>query len=310
MRGLGSLLDSAVPLLGLGVPLLALVALLRRSRPALLAVLLPALVWAGLYGRAWLPPAAGAAGASVRVVSQNLRVGNPDPAASVGALAGDGPDLIGLQEVADGDRVASVLTDRYPHRAVVSTVALWSRWPIREAHGVDTGLGWERALRAVVAAPPGRPDRVRRPPRLRARRAHRHPGPDRRRAGRRRARRPRRAAGGARRPEHRHHRPGLRPADPAAARRAGRGRAGIRLHLAGGAAGDPPGPRPLPGTHPHHGRGAAHPRQRPPGGDRRLPVVSAQCRPFSAGVTVSRCRLGSPLENGQSRSAYATRSAS
>ncbi|MEU4439978.1 MULTISPECIES: endonuclease/exonuclease/phosphatase family protein [Micromonospora] len=155
VHGLGSLLDSAVPLLGLGVPVLALVALLRRSRPALLAVLLPALVWAGLYGRAWLPPAAGAAGASVRVASQNLRVGNPDPAATVGALAGDGPDLIGLQEVADGDRVAPVLAGRYPHRAVVSTVALWSRWPIREAHGVDTGLGWDRALRAVVAAPRG-----------------------------------------------------------------------------------------------------------------------------------------------------------
>lgn len=155
VHGLGSLLDSAVPLLGLGVPVLALVALLRRSRPALLAVLLPALVWAGLYGRAWLPPAAGAAGASVRVASQNLRVGNPDPAATVGALAGDGPDLIGLQEVADGDRVAPVLAGRYPHRAVVSTVALWSRWPIREAHGIDTGLGWDRALRAVVAAPRG-----------------------------------------------------------------------------------------------------------------------------------------------------------
>ena len=110
---------------------------------------------AGLRHTAALLVAVGAAGASVRVASQNLRVGNPDPAATVGALAGDGPDLIGLQEVADGDRVAPVLAGRYPHRAVVSTVALWSRWPIREAHGIDTGLGWDRALRAVVAAPRG-----------------------------------------------------------------------------------------------------------------------------------------------------------
>ncbi|MFI5837763.1 endonuclease/exonuclease/phosphatase family protein [Micromonospora sp. NPDC051300] len=155
VRGLGSLLDSVTPLLGLGVPLLGLAALLRRSRRALLAVLLPALVWAGLYGRAWLPPAAGADGTSVRVASQNLRAGNPDPAATVDALAGDAPDLIGLQEVDDDRRVAPVLADRYPHRTSVSTVALWSRWPIREAHGVDTGLGWDRALRAVVAAPQG-----------------------------------------------------------------------------------------------------------------------------------------------------------
>ncbi|MFG1714678.1 endonuclease/exonuclease/phosphatase family protein [Micromonospora sp. NPDC049203] len=155
VHGLGSLVDSVTPLLGVAVPLLALVALLRRSRAALLAVLLPALVWAALYGRAWLPPAAAADGVTVRVASQNLRAGNPDPAATLGALTGDAPDLIGLQEVADGDRVASALAGRYPHRAVVSTVALWSRWPIREAHGVDTGLGWDRALRAVVAGPRG-----------------------------------------------------------------------------------------------------------------------------------------------------------
>ncbi|QLQ40424.2 endonuclease/exonuclease/phosphatase family protein [Micromonospora robiginosa] len=155
VQGLGSLVDSVTPLLGLGVPLLGLAALLRRSRRALLAVLLPALVWAGLFGRAWLPPAAGADGTAVRVASQNLRAGNPDPAATVGALAGDAPDLIGLQEVDDDQRVAPALAGRYPHRTSVSTVALWSRWPIREAHGVDTGLGWDRALRAVVAAPPG-----------------------------------------------------------------------------------------------------------------------------------------------------------
>ncbi|MCP3788128.1 endonuclease/exonuclease/phosphatase family protein [Micromonospora sp. A3M-1-15] len=155
VHGLGSLVDSATPLLGLGVPLLALAALLRRSRPALLAVLLPAVVWAALYGGAWLPPASGAGATSLRVASQNLRSGNPDPATTVDALADADPDLIGLQEVDDGDRVAAALAGRYPHRATVSTVALWSRWPIREARGVDTGLGWERALRAVVAAPQG-----------------------------------------------------------------------------------------------------------------------------------------------------------
>ncbi|MFG2109565.1 endonuclease/exonuclease/phosphatase family protein [Micromonospora chersina] len=155
VHGLGSLVDSATPLLGLGVPLLALAALLRRSRPALLVVLLPAVVWAALYGGSWLPPASGAGATSLRVASQNLRSGNPDPAATLDALADADPDLIGLQEVDDGGRVAAALADRYPHRATVSTVALWSRWPIREAHGLDTGLGWERALRAVVAAPQG-----------------------------------------------------------------------------------------------------------------------------------------------------------
>ncbi|SBT39529.1 vancomycin resistance protein VanJ [Micromonospora auratinigra] len=155
VHGLGSLVDSVTPLLGLGVPLLALAAALRRSRRALLAVALPAVVWLALYGGAWLPPAAAAGPAVVRVASQNLRAGNPDPAATVGAVADAGADLIGLQEVDDDDRVGAALDRRYPHRAAVSTVGLWSRWPIRESRGVDTGLGWDRALRAVVAAPRG-----------------------------------------------------------------------------------------------------------------------------------------------------------
>ncbi|MFC4147826.1 endonuclease/exonuclease/phosphatase family protein [Micromonospora mangrovi] len=155
VHGFGSLLDSATPLLGLGVPLLALAALLRRSRWALAAVLVPAVVWAALYGGDWIPPAAGAGPAAVRVASQNLRSGNPDPAATVDALAGSGADLIALQEVDDDGRIDAALGARYPHRATVSTVALWSRWPIRDSTGVDTGLGWTRALRAVVAAPDG-----------------------------------------------------------------------------------------------------------------------------------------------------------
>ncbi|WP_245718855.1 endonuclease/exonuclease/phosphatase family protein [Micromonospora rhizosphaerae] len=154
VHGIGSLLDSATPLLGLAVPLLAIAALLRRSRRALAAVLVPTVVWVALYGGAWLPPAAGDAPTALRVASQNLRSGNPDPAATVDALARTKADLIALQEV-DDDRIDAALRERYPHRAAVSTVALWSRWPIRDSTGVDTGLGWTRALRAVVAAPQG-----------------------------------------------------------------------------------------------------------------------------------------------------------
>ncbi|MCW3814298.1 hypothetical protein ONA91_07485 [Micromonospora sp. DR5-3] len=49
-----------------------------------MAVLLPAVVWAALFDSAWLSSAAGAGPTSVRVASQNLRSGNPDPAATVG----------------------------------------------------------------------------------------------------------------------------------------------------------------------------------------------------------------------------------
>jgi vancomycin resistance protein VanJ len=156
VHGLGSLLDSGTPFLGVGVPLLALAALLRRSRLALAFVLLPAVVWAALFGSVWLPDH-GSGPVQLRVASQNLLAGNPNPVATVNALAATGPDLIALEELAGGSsgRVADTLRQRYPYQVSRSTVGLWSRYPIRESAGVDTGLDWTRALRAVVAVPGG-----------------------------------------------------------------------------------------------------------------------------------------------------------
>jgi len=156
VRGLGSLVDSAAPVLGIGIPLLALAAVLRRSRLALAVVVLPAAIWAVVFGTAWLPPAEGGP-VQLRVASQNLLADNPDPVATVTALVDTEADLIGLQEVSGAvhQPVAAALRDRYPHQVAMSTVELWSRFPIRESVGVDTGLDWTRALRAVVAAPTG-----------------------------------------------------------------------------------------------------------------------------------------------------------
>lgn len=156
VRGFGSLVDTGAPFLGLGIPLLGLAALLRRSRNGLIAVIVPTVVWVLLFGTAWLPSGGGGQ-AWLRVASQNLRAGNPDPAGTVATIAATGVDLIGLQELDDVGRraVDATLRDRYPHQVSVSTVGLWSRFPIRDEVGVDTGLAWTRAVRAVVAAPGG-----------------------------------------------------------------------------------------------------------------------------------------------------------
>ncbi|MFY1632033.1 endonuclease/exonuclease/phosphatase family protein [Solwaraspora sp. WMMB335] len=156
VRGLGSLLDTVVPWLGVAVVPLVVAAVLRRSRLAVVTVSACAVLWGGLYGIAWLPRGGGGP-AEITVVSQNMRAGNPAPAATIEALLRRDPDLIALQEIAeDGHQpLAASLADRYPHRVLLSTVALWSRLPIREAAGVDTGLDWTRALRAVVAGPAG-----------------------------------------------------------------------------------------------------------------------------------------------------------
>ncbi len=154
-HGVGSVLDSIAPLFGLAVPVLAIAALLVRSGKALLAVLLPAVIWLAMFGGALLPPPGGPV--ELRVVTQNLYASNPDPATTVRALAAVGPDLIALQEASGGtiEELAGELAETYPHHAIKSTVGLLSKHPITKVTGVDTGLDWTRALRAVVKAPQG-----------------------------------------------------------------------------------------------------------------------------------------------------------
>src|SRR6266536_13276 len=72
--GAGGLLESFLPWLGLGVPVLALVALWRRAPRAGLALVLPAAVWSALFGPALLADHGGEDGGDLRVVTHNVRV--------------------------------------------------------------------------------------------------------------------------------------------------------------------------------------------------------------------------------------------
>jgi vancomycin resistance protein VanJ len=156
VAGFGSVLDTAAPLLLLAVPVLILGAVLARTKVAAIATLVPLLVWGLLFGRAWLPK--GDAGATqLRVASQNVNAANPDPTATAGAVVATDADVVALVEVADGlqETVAETMSSHYDYHVRVSTVELWSRFPIRDYAPVDTALGWERALRAVVEAPEG-----------------------------------------------------------------------------------------------------------------------------------------------------------
>lgn len=156
VHGVGSVMDTIAPLFGLALPVLVIAALLARSARALLVVLLvPGLIWAAMFGRALLPARGGPV--ELSVVTQNLYADNPDPQTTVRALAAGGPDLIALQEASGGaiETLAEEFGDTYPHHAVRSTVGLLSKYPIGRVTGVDTGLDWTRALRAVVKAPQG-----------------------------------------------------------------------------------------------------------------------------------------------------------
>ncbi len=159
--GLGSLLESFLPWLGLVVVLLLVLALLCRSALALVALLLPVAAWTYLFGGLLLPASAGGTDDLV-VVQHNVSDENGDPAGTARALAGAGPDLIALEELvppALGVYERTLAPD-YPYRAVRGTVGLWSRYPLTDARPLDIkprGITeeWNRGLRAVAHTPRG-----------------------------------------------------------------------------------------------------------------------------------------------------------
>ncbi|WP_258024686.1 endonuclease/exonuclease/phosphatase family protein [Streptomyces bambusae] len=157
---LGSLLEAFLPWLGLAVPVLCGLALLRRSAAALVAALLSAAAWAAQFGGLLL---AGDRGPhDLVVVQHNVSDENPDPAGTARALAAAGPELIALEELTPSalPAYAAALAPRYPHHAVEGTVGLWSKHPLAEVRRVDIrprGIGeeWSRGLRAGVRTPRG-----------------------------------------------------------------------------------------------------------------------------------------------------------
>ncbi|TDC72570.1 endonuclease/exonuclease/phosphatase family protein [Streptomyces hainanensis] len=149
---LGSLLQTFLPWVGLAIPLLALCAVLRRSATAVIALLVPTLVWLNLFGGLVVDKTSG--GGSLMVVSHNVDADNPDPAGTARDLIDADADLLALQEL-PMDSAATyeeALAEAYPYHVTQGTVGLWSRYPLGEAQPVDIGMGWVRAMRTQVEA--------------------------------------------------------------------------------------------------------------------------------------------------------------
>ncbi|MFC7886065.1 endonuclease/exonuclease/phosphatase family protein [Streptomyces sp. NPDC057376] len=159
--GLGSLLETFLPWLGAVVVLLLVLALVRRSALALVALLLPVAAWTYLFGPLLLP-APEARADDLLVVQHNVSDENDDPAGTARALAGAEPDLIALQELVPPalDVYTRTLAADYPYRTVQGTVGLWSKHPLTDARPLDIkppGITeeWNRGLRTVARTPHG-----------------------------------------------------------------------------------------------------------------------------------------------------------
>ncbi|MEU7566310.1 endonuclease/exonuclease/phosphatase family protein [Streptomyces fradiae] len=152
---LGSLIETFLPWFGLFVPVLAVLALLRRSATALIAVLVPAVVWTGSFGG--LVTDKNGPGGDLMVVSHNVNADNPDPEGTASAVAASEADVVALVELKPGmvPVYEKALAAAYPYHSVRGTVGLWSRYPVGDSGPVDIRLGWTRAMRATVSAPQG-----------------------------------------------------------------------------------------------------------------------------------------------------------
>ena len=150
LNGIGSAWTSFVPWTAVPLVLLGALAAVRNAWWGLSAVLVAAMVWSGVFVPQ-LIPASAASTADLVVATQNIGAANTDPAAATRNLAASGAGLVAVQEIAGAtDDATAVLDGQYRFHARVSTVGLWSQWPMGSPEPLELGLSWARAFRVVV----------------------------------------------------------------------------------------------------------------------------------------------------------------
>ncbi|MFJ9380030.1 endonuclease/exonuclease/phosphatase family protein [Streptomyces sp. NPDC101455] len=153
---LGSLTETFLPWFGLAIPVLLILGLVRKSATALIAVVLPTVVWLNLFGGLLLSDKTGTGG-DLTVATHNVNAENPDPAGTARDVAASGADIVALEELTASavPTYETALASTYKYHSVEGTVGLWSKYPMTGVKAVDIKLGWTRAMRATVATPEG-----------------------------------------------------------------------------------------------------------------------------------------------------------
>lgn len=152
---LGSLVETFLPWIGIAVPVLLLLAVLRRSATALIALILPAAVWLNLFGGLVTDKSGGRG--DLTVATHNVNAENSDPTATARAVAASGAQVVALEELTPKATPAYVkaLAGTYRYHSVQGTVGLWSKYPLTGTKPVSIKLGWVRAMRSTVNTPKG-----------------------------------------------------------------------------------------------------------------------------------------------------------
>lgn len=155
-RGAALVVESVLPWTWVALVLLIVVGLIRFSLWSVIGVVIPALLWANMFG-AYLKPVGDAPDADFSVATQNVGARLPQPSATALNIIDKRPDIVTLQEIESlsGKIIREQMDKAYPYHQVNDTIGLWSRWPISDVKSIDLGLSWPRAFGATVATDRG-----------------------------------------------------------------------------------------------------------------------------------------------------------
>lgn len=152
---LGSLIETFLPWLGVLIPVLLVIGFVRKSATALIAVLLPSVIWVSSFGG--LISDKSGAGGDLTVATHNVNAENADPSGTARDVAASGADVVALEELTANavPTYEKALAGTYKYHSVQGTVGLWSKYPLTGTAPVDIKLGWTRAMRTTVNSPKG-----------------------------------------------------------------------------------------------------------------------------------------------------------
>jgi len=139
--GVGSLLETWLPWLGVPLGVLLVSAAIVHTRRAVIATLAAALVWTALYGPSLLPRGSSAPG-QLRVFSEDVN-GKAQEATESGTMAlAQHADVVALEDMYSSVTASSAvdaLNAAYRYRVTGYEFGLWSKYPITNTSPVELG---------------------------------------------------------------------------------------------------------------------------------------------------------------------------
>lgn len=155
--GVGSLLETWLPWVGVPVGVLLIAAAVVHTRRALIATLAAALVWTALYGPQLLPRGSSAP-AQLRVFSEDVN-GNAHEATVSGSMAlAQHADVVALEDMYSSVSSSSAvngLNGAYPNHVTEYEFGLWSRYPISNVQPIALGTTLPSQALSLGAADAG-----------------------------------------------------------------------------------------------------------------------------------------------------------